>query len=214
MDRYEQHLSVVVIDVLRAIAVVIVDIQNCHPISRPPRPLGRDGGIVQVAIAAAVIASRMMARRPAQRESVPGFFVHDCRQGRKRGLGAPIGRRPCIPSYRSGGVETVTPKPGINPLERQFPPSDHGPGVSNCIALPSRRAPLVMRRAKEFDIATVMDLKDRLQPEVTYLSRLTQLRENDLGAGALLGVSRPAAVVQFLQRLVGELARIEIERDQ
>jgi hypothetical protein len=33
MDRNEQHFSAVVEDVLRAIAVVIVDVENGHPVS-------------------------------------------------------------------------------------------------------------------------------------------------------------------------------------
>ena len=71
-----------------------------------------------------------------------------------------------------------------------------------------------MRRAQEIDIAAVMDVKDRLRAEVAHLPGFAEFRENHLGARGFFGIGCPPAIVLFLQRLVGELARIEIETDR
>jgi hypothetical protein len=64
-----QHVGALVEDRLRAVAVVVVDVEHRHP-PRAPRAqrLRRHRGVVDVAVAAGEGAVRVVARRPAERE--------------------------------------------------------------------------------------------------------------------------------------------------
>lgn len=65
----QEHVVAVVEDFLRAIAVVVIDVEDRDAgVAVVDEALGGDGGIVEVAIAAEEIAARMMARRAAERE--------------------------------------------------------------------------------------------------------------------------------------------------
>ena len=66
-----------------------------------------------------------------------------------------------------------------------------------------------MGRAKKFDIAFVMDGKDRIQAEIPRRFKAGKLRRDHPRAGCLFGIGRPPAIVQFLARLMGKLAIVE-----
>ena len=69
MQRGEQDIAPFVKNILRAIAVVVVDVEDGNP-SRPAvaQALRRQGGVVEEAIAAEQIARRVMSRRAAERK--------------------------------------------------------------------------------------------------------------------------------------------------
>ena len=69
MDRDEQNVAAIVENILRAIAMVVIDIEdrNALPARRDGR-FGRHRDIVDEAIAAQIIRAAMVSRRAAQRE--------------------------------------------------------------------------------------------------------------------------------------------------
>src|SRR3546814_1638715 len=69
VDRDRQHVVATVEDLLRAVAMVIVDVEDRDPARAGiAERLRRDCRIVEEAIAAIEIGAGMMARRPAERE--------------------------------------------------------------------------------------------------------------------------------------------------
>ena len=68
VDRREQNVGALVENVLRAVAVVIVDVEDRDPQTpRSERRFGSDRDIVEVGIAAEIICASMMAWRAAER---------------------------------------------------------------------------------------------------------------------------------------------------
>src|SRR5690606_14295147 len=65
----EEHVRALVEDLLRAVAVVIVDVEDGYP-SRPriPQELRGNGGVVQIAVAAVEIGPGVMPRGTAEGE--------------------------------------------------------------------------------------------------------------------------------------------------
>lgn len=73
MDRGEQHVAALVEDVLGAVAVVVVDIEDGDFLAAlVEEGLGSDGGIVQVAVATHQVAGGVVAWRTAQGEGAVG----------------------------------------------------------------------------------------------------------------------------------------------
>ena len=84
MQVDHQHVRPRVEDLLRAVAVVVVDIEDGDPGGTlVAEPLRGDGGVVDVAIAAHEAGAGVMAGRPAQREG-GGLAVFDQRGGGQR----------------------------------------------------------------------------------------------------------------------------------
>src|SRR5262245_28597678 len=65
MDGDEKYVRIVVEDVLCAVAVVIIDVDDRHAAPRTMRTSRGDRGSVEVGIAAAITPAGMMARWPA-----------------------------------------------------------------------------------------------------------------------------------------------------
>ena len=94
MDRNRQNITALIEYILRAIAMMIVDIKD-RDLFRAlgDHVLGGDGGIVQEAIATVSVGMGMMSRRTRQRKG--GLIVAPGRLGgRDHCLGAPIGGLP------------------------------------------------------------------------------------------------------------------------
>jgi hypothetical protein len=74
MQGQELHIAALIENALRAVTVVVVHIQNGHPLGATVQHgLGGNGGVVEIAIAAHVIGRGMVAGRAAQRKgTVPG----------------------------------------------------------------------------------------------------------------------------------------------
>ena len=67
-----QHVRPLVEDFLRAVAVMVVDVEDGDPArALVAEPLRGDCGVVDVAIAAHEAGAGVMARRPAEREGGP-----------------------------------------------------------------------------------------------------------------------------------------------
>jgi len=86
VQRYVLHVGAVVEDLLRAVAVVVVDVDHgdLHACRRGD-VMGDDRGVVEEAVAAVVRRRRMMAGRPAQ--PVRGALAAEHqRRGGQRGV--------------------------------------------------------------------------------------------------------------------------------
>ena len=187
---------------------MVIDIEDRHPASAM-RGLGRgDRRAVEVAITAQIIAARMVPGWPAQGESDGLRFVEHRGECAQRGLGAPG-----FSGDRRRRVETVAAQPRVDPIEPQRAPPGHRPGITDRIAASSGFHPVRMRRAQERDIIATMDPQDRLYIMVAHRPMRRKLPQDNFGARGLFGIIGPAAVVQFHRRLVGQLARIEKDRN-
>src|SRR3546814_15818234 len=91
VDRDEQDVAAVVEDVLRTVAVVIVDVED-HGAARTgiDRGLGGDGRVVEVTITAEIVGDGMMAGRAAEGEGGPLTGQHQT-EGGESGLRGTIG---------------------------------------------------------------------------------------------------------------------------
>ena len=208
VDGGEEDVAARPEDILRAIAVMIIDIEDRDPPAGLGRRLGRDRRIVEVAIAAEIVAPGMMARRATQGERRPLACQHRIERS-ERGLGGPIGALPGPRRDRRGGVEAVGAEPGVDPVERQRPPPHHRPGIAACIALAPCRAPILMGVPEEGEIGLAMHGAERRLAMIHRRLDSPHRRQHRLGPRRRLGIRDEAAIVQFDRRRVGELAWIK-----
>lgn len=95
MQRAEKHAWILVEDLLRAVAMMIVYVQdrNWGALSPLSQKSGGDGGVIQVAVTAMQIRRGVMAGRPAQ--CIDSSFAPQERAGRGQcALSAPVGSYP------------------------------------------------------------------------------------------------------------------------
>ena len=118
MDRGEQHVVALVEDVLGAVAVVVVDIEDGHsPGTLIQAGLRGDGRIVQVAVAAHVVGGGMVARRPAQREH-PARALGQLGLAGQRDVHRAAHRLPGAGGDGHAGVEAVVAELTDSPSEK------------------------------------------------------------------------------------------------
>ena len=193
---------------------MIVNVEDGDTASGPPGLFRRDRCVVEIAIAAAVVATGMMAGRPAKGKTAACFPVEDCGQRRQRGLRAPVARFPGAFGDRRRSIIAVTAEPGVNPVQLQPPSPNDRPGVADRITAPAGRPPVRVGAAQEFNIVAIMGLKQRLQPIIADWPQVGKAGGNLFGARSLLGIGRPSAVMQFLKRRMCQLAPVEIGSDR
>src|SRR6185503_8179065 len=114
MDRSEKDIVAAGEDVLRAVTVVIIDIEDGDAAApRCKRGLGADRRMVEVGIAAEIIAACVVPRRSCEGEGALLAAKH-CRESRQRGVHAPIAGVPCAGTDRCRGIEAMLPKPRVD----------------------------------------------------------------------------------------------------
>src|SRR6185437_11967357 len=124
MDAREEDVVAAGEYVLRAVAVMIIDIEDRDALPpRGERGLGADRGVVQVGIAAEVIAAGVVPRRAGEGEGA-AFAAEHRRQPRERGLHAPVAGLPGARADRGRGVEAVLPEPRVDARELERAPAD------------------------------------------------------------------------------------------
>ena len=85
MDRGEDDVVPARENVLGAVAVVIIDVEDRDRACRPrQRRLGSDRGMVQIGIAAEIIAAGVMAGRPGEGEGARFAAEHGGEPGERR----------------------------------------------------------------------------------------------------------------------------------
>ena len=209
VDRDEQHVAPRIEDVLRAVAMMIIDVEDGDAApARRDRGLGGDGSGVEVAIAADIIGAGMMAGRPAESEGAAVAGEHGLKR-RERRLSVPVSGIPCARSDRRAGVHREAAEPRIDPVERQRPAAHHRKGVGKGIPFPPRSNPVTVCRFQEVEIVRRVHAKDR-----RFAAILRTLRAADRGKDRVspcrgFGIGHEAAIVELERGGVGELARIE-----
>ena len=108
MQAHVEHLAALPEDLLRAVAVVEVDVQDRHALGAAgEQRLGDDRGVVEEAVAADEVPSGVVPGRPAQAVGQPRAALEDAVQRRQ----ADVDRRPRGSrgpgDDRGGGVEAV-----------------------------------------------------------------------------------------------------------
>src|ERR1700733_1926251 len=113
MDRREEHVAAAIENILRAVAVMIVDVENRRTQARIDQPLCRNGDIVEIAIAAEHVRARVMSRRTGQGEG-RALALSDRVRGRKRDIGARARGVPGSLRDRRRGIEGVCAELGVD----------------------------------------------------------------------------------------------------
>jgi hypothetical protein len=111
VDRHRQHVVALVEDVLLAVAVVVVDVQDRH-LAVVRQEVGGDGGVVEVAEAAEAAALGVVARR-AHQGIGQGRAVQHLLGGGERAVDGAAGGRPGVAVQRREGVDA--PVAGAQP---------------------------------------------------------------------------------------------------
>ena len=129
VQRHEQHVAPRVEDLLRAVAVVVVDVENgdaraalIHQVLRG------DGGVVQITVAAHGGGRRVMARRPAQREHRRRAVEERAGAG-ERDVGAGLDRLPRAGCDRDAGIERVVAQLAVDEVRARDRRAGCGPAT-------------------------------------------------------------------------------------
>jgi len=109
MDAGKEHIGAVIEDRLRAVAMVVVDVEHRDPRQATiPQRLGRQRGIVQKTVAAEKIGAGVVTGRAAQRECGT-CAVRNRMCGIQRAEGPLARRHPGSGRERRAGVERKAP---------------------------------------------------------------------------------------------------------
>ena len=196
-------------DILRTVAVMIVDVEDRDPrTTGVARGLGGDRGGVEVTIAAAIVAAGVMAGWAAECEGCAVARQHGMRGGERR-LRAPVARGPAVTRDRCGRIERVCAEQGVDPRQVERAATDYRERVGNGIAATAGIRPQAGRVLEELDIPSVVDGEDRRFPVIVGLFGPADRSQDRLGPRRHFGISGEAAVVQFLSRGVGQLGGSE-----
>lgn len=107
MQRREEHVAAVVEDVLRAVTVVIIDVEHRDAAGTAvAQRLGRDRRIVEKAVSAVVGAARVVPGRPAEGEGAILPVGHQTGAG-QRNVRRSGDRTPRAGRDRGAGVEGI-----------------------------------------------------------------------------------------------------------
>jgi hypothetical protein len=160
---------------------MIVDVENGDVPAGGGSGFGRDGGVVEVAIAAEIIRPAMVPGRTAQRERGAVAGEHGLIGG-ERGLRAPIGAVPGAGADRRCGVVAVATELRIDAGEVQRAAAHDRPGIAGCVTRAAGRFPLLMGGLQESEIIGGVDAQQRRLAEI--LGRLGGSDRVEDGAGA------------------------------
>ena len=162
MDADEQHVGAVVEDGLRAVAVVVVDIQHRHArCAAVAQGLRGHGGVVEKAVAAHEVRACVVARRARGAEAGPlAFQERLCRAG--SGIGARLGCRPGAGAQGAAVVHRIQAQAGREVLRLNVAAQGaHRPGGGEGLLIGiggAQRQPLIPRAAQKFEITRCVHL--------------------------------------------------------
>ncbi len=203
MQRGKEHIAAIVENRLRAIAVMIIDIEDRHALHAPiAQILRRDRRIVQIAEPRHRPRPGMVPRRPAQRERSLRPIDHRPRPG-QRDIGAGAHRRPCPRRDRHRGIDRIKPQLAVD-MARRFVTPHHArrPGIRQRIPRFAQRAPFVPRGFQECDI--IVGMHPRQRAAIEMLGRQnrpqpgrTHRIEDMIGARRHFETGHKLAAIQF-----------------
>ena len=189
--------------------MVIVDIKDRDALHACiARGLCGDGGVVEMAIAAAIVRARMMARWATQREGGTLAVEYRMRRG-ERGLRAPIG---CVPRSRGDRrrrIERMRAEQRIDPRQRERAASADRKDVRNRIPRPPRSAPHRGRGLQEIEVARIVHRRDRRFAAIRRRHNLADRGQDRIDPRRAFCISRERPVVQFLRGRVAALSGVK-----
>ena len=209
MDRGIEYVATSPKNVLRAVAVMVIDVEDGDTRhTGVARDLRCHCGIVEVAIAAEIIRPGMMPGRATHGECC----CLSCQNGVRRGdtrLCAPISRSPSVGRDRRRCIETIAAEQRIDAVQPQRASSDDRPDIGNGLAAAPRLAPEHGGFAQERKVIGIVDREQRSHAEVVRRFSHAECRRYRRRARRRFGISDKAAVVQFVRRVMAQLLWIE-----
>ncbi len=212
MDRNGQHVGPSIEDVLGAVPVVHVDVEDGHSIVVTSEPLGRYGGVVEKAESARHIGKGVVAGRTAEPVGEPLAIGHGrCRRHRRVGRRqrGPVG----VGSDRAGGVGHVPTGPSDDAIRiaHRIPRRMNVGDDLRCFRAGERR-PALVGVAQEVQVAAGVRSGHRFEPEI---GRLLDLETDPPHAGEqaidsfrLVGTERRDTAHEEEVGLVDDMDRI------
>ena len=210
VDRDKQHVFVFVEDILRPVAVVVINIEDRDRANPAQGCLAcNNRGIVEIAIAAKIIAPAMVARWAAQGKGAAGIAAGHCFKRAQRALRPPIGRLPRARCNRRGGIKAILADPRIDPFVIERAAGAHRKGISDRIAAAPLGEPFIMRALQESDVIGIVHRQNRIYAEIARRQRIAQRAQNRIKPRRRFGKIDPFAIIQLAQRRVGGLVWAE-----
>ncbi len=153
MQVDDLHVGAAIEDFLRAVAVVIVDVQDRHALrALVDEGLGGDGGVVDVAVAAHEAGAGMVARRAAEREGST-FARLDETGPRQRHVMRRLDRIPGAGHHAAAAIEGIVAELAVDEVRADITPqAPRRPGEGQRRAGPSRRRPQIPDGRQEIEI--------------------------------------------------------------
>ena len=202
MDRGEQHVAAAPEDLLRAVAVMIVDVEHRHLAGAAvAKGLGGDRGVVEEAIAAIEVAAGVMAGRPAQSEGDGIAGGDQCLAG-QRDIGRGGDRGPGAGGDRRAGVEGIVAELAVDGGRHDPPHAGRPPAQRQRVICAVRRHPALPGGGEEIDEAGLVNPPHRVEAELAWRQHLAQFLlahagQHDLGPARHLEAGQQLAVDQF-----------------
>ena len=203
VERREQHVLAAAEDLLRAVAVVVVHVEDGDPrASFVDQVLRGDGGVVQIAVTAHRCCRRMVAGRPAEREHA-GCAVEQRAGTGERHVGAALDRVPRARGDRDAGVEGVVTELAVDVVRDAIvAEAPDRPDERQRIVGAAFGEPFIPCRRQEVHEGVAVDAADRTLAKALRLAHfaqanLTYTREDHLGAAGHLEAGLHLAVDQL-----------------
>ncbi len=161
VNRDEQDVAASIEDRLRAVAVMVIDIENRDAFGAAvDEVLCGDRGIIEETIAAEVVSSGMVARRAAQRKD-PVFTVEENLGAGQCHVGGGCCGVPGAGRNRCARIERVVRQLAVDVLGLDRPHATNAPVERQGVAFTAGTAPLIPCAAKEFEVPAVVDTRQR-----------------------------------------------------
>ncbi|MNV50615.1 hypothetical protein D3C71_1426350 [compost metagenome] len=166
MNRSEEHVIAGVEDVLRTVAMVVVDIEDRHfSVALVDEGLGGNGGVVQVAVATHDFGSGVMPGWSAQGKGRMGTLGNGGLGGQGH-LGSAVGRLPGASGNGCASVEAVVAQFAVQAVRSYLAQGAGGPGEGQQVALLTERGPARPGTFEEVQVVGAVDPQQRGTAEV------------------------------------------------
>ncbi|CAM2153272.1 hypothetical protein PT2222_20123 [Paraburkholderia tropica] len=215
MQRGKQHVVAIVEDRLRAVAVVIVDVENRHAPCALREPVrGGERRVVEVAVAAHHVAARVMAGRAAQRERGLCAVVHALR-AREREIRRLLDRVPGARRDRRARVHRIEAELAVDAVRSAVAAQTaRGPDGRQRVVRAAQRGPFSPRAVQEVEIRIAVHAAQRVDAERIGRDRLVetgfgQPRAHDIDALRHFETGLEFAVDQFATAVMQAMALAE-----
>jgi len=168
VDRGEEYVVALIEDVLGAVAVVVVDIEDGHPgAALVKEGLGGNRGIVQVAVAAHDFSSGVVPWWAAQSEGRVSTLL-DGSLGGQGDLRGAVGGLPRTSGDRRAGVEAVVAQFAMQAGWLDLAQGACRPGEGQQVTVVTERGPARPGALEEVEIVGAVNALQRRTAEISW----------------------------------------------